>query len=268
MQTKETLAELYRLSPATVEAALDNLANGQAVVLAFSGKRGSGKDTVGAAVYEELQKGGQGSARSSIRPLHASFAELLRDEVDDLITMVSNETSTDPTRLVLAATEKFSVPPVQAALVIGALWSPTRWGDHGLTSRSRTPEVRFVLQYWGTEVRRRQDEGYWIRPTMAKVLEAAAQGRGSYITDVRYLNEAEACKGILGYTVRLDITEAEQRRRLAARDAAQDAANAGGHASETVLDDWDGFDLRINNSGPMGPTITAVLDLVASRRGR
>jgi hypothetical protein len=67
---------------------------------------------------------------------------------------------------------------------------------------------------WVNSLFRDYKDGYWI------------------ITDVRFLNEAKAIKNRGGILIRIN------------RDVGQDT-----HISETILDDYTGFDYVINNNG-------------------
>lgn len=253
--------EFARLASATdpeiAEAAWENLQRGSITLLLVSGWIASGKDSVAPAVMERL-----GIADAE----HVYFALPLKAEADELIQIVAAIPGADPDPASAEVAGHFGVPLHQAAAVVGALWAPTRNADHGLTARTRTPEMRFVLQYWGTEVRRAQDPDYWVKRALPPALAAMAQGRSVYGTDARYPNEVQGGRATGFTVVRLDITRSTQRHRLLARDGIEPDTASLHHSSETALDDWDGFDLRIDNNGSMEPTVEAICSLF-QRRG-
>lgn len=245
--------EFVRLSaetdPEIARAAWENIKGGELFSLLVSGWIASGKDSVAPAVMMRL---GIGDAE------HVYFALPLKAEIDELLVMLSAVSDTNPDPTIAEVARRFEVPLQQAAAAVGALWAATRRAGHGLTARTRTPEMRFVLQYWGTEVRRAQDPDYWVKRALPPALAAMAEGRSVYGTDARYLNEVLGGRGV-GFTLaRLDITRETQRQRLLARDGVEPDIATLYHTSETALDDWDGFDLRVDNNGAMGPTVEAI----------
>lgn len=89
----------------------------------------------------------------------------------------------------------------------------TRDWDNGLDRAiddlfaDKPPLMRALLQNYGTEVRRRDNNNYWVN----KWTEEALKHHDSLIVvdDVRFINEAEAVKalgGIIVWLVRDDIT--------------------------------------------------------------
>lgn len=96
----------------------------------------------------------------------------------------------------------------------------------GITSRQ-------LLQRLGTEFGRQQiADDIWIR-----CWEARIKPHDRVVTDdVRFLNEAEAVKAAGGQMWK--ITRASVQRNT-------------DHPSEGALDDWDGFDVVIDNDGSL-----------------
>jgi hypothetical protein len=99
------------------------------------------------------------------------------------------------------------------------------------------PEIgitaRQLLQRLGTEFGRQQiADDVWIR-----CWEARIKGHDQVVTDdVRFLNEAEAVKAAGGQLWMI-------RRPYAEHD--------GAHISEGALDNWNGFDVVIDNDGSL-----------------
>lgn len=96
-----------------------------------------------------------------------------------------------------------------------------------------------LLQWWGTEYRRAQDENYWVKKTFASI---PANLDIAMITDVRFPNEVEGVRSRGGYTVNV------QRLR---EDGTQfySSDRPATHPSEVAVDDpkyWDFF-LKIPN---------------------
>jgi hypothetical protein len=93
-----------------------------------------------------------------------------------------------------------------------------------------SPDVRGLLQRLGTEVGREMfGETFWVDYLMNKALEVKGD---VVISDVRYLNEADAIKMMNGQVWRVNRPGIE-------------AANS--HASEIEMDSFNNFDVVITN---------------------
>jgi hypothetical protein len=85
--------------------------------------------------------------------------------------------------------------------------------------------VRQVLQYVGTNLMRRFHPDCWINGTFRKI------ETDTIISDVRFVNEIEAVHKVDGILLRLTRNPYNME-----------------HESETMLDDYDGFDIVYDNS--------------------
>lgn len=91
--------------------------------------------------------------------------------------------------------------------------------------------VRELLQEVGQGLRDAIDPNLWI-----KALFANTEGWSNYIiADVRYPNELEAIKERDGVLIRID----------------RNGAGAGSHSSETALDNYNNWDVHIENNGSL-----------------
>lgn len=99
---------------------------------------------------------------------------------------------------------------------------------------------REILQKFGTEVGRTIDKDLWINSLFADL----DKNMNYIITDVRFVNEAEACLENNATLIRVNR-----------------AINQMQHSSETDLDDYKSFDYVINNNGSLEDLIDNVLQL-------
>lgn len=240
------------LSEAVAQAALSSIEEGKVALLAVNGKLASGKDTIAPAVMARL---------GVTDALHNYYAVPLKAEVDSAVAMITMATSPDEASAALV--EQFGIEPAQAGFVTGVLWHHTRATGHGLTARSRTPEMRTVLQYWGTEVRRRQDSDYWVKRAMVPAVEAISRGQSVYFTDVRFANEVEWAQRLGFFVVRLEVSPEVQHARHVLRDGTEPNPDTLTHPSETSLDGYPGFDLVVDNNGEMIPTVLHIAQEMA-----
>lgn len=91
----------------------------------------------------------------------------------------------------------------------------------------REMTVRELMQWWGTEVRRKQDPAYWVNALWRNIGVAEICGEVFVIDDVRFPEEADAIREWGGLLVRL----------LPYGDYQPIAAGAD-HESETALDNY------------------------------
>ena len=220
------------------------------VLLGINGWLASGKDSVAPSVLAELGVRDAG---------HVFYARALKDELDLIIAVVADASVPETAERTVSA--MFDVPAPHAHHMVTLLWQPTHSGGLRPTAYSRTDEVRLALQYLGTDIRRAQDPDYWVKRTLLPVVSSLAEGRPLFATDVRFANEVTGSQQLGFRVVRLDITRETQRQRLLARDGLEPDPKALYHASETALDDYAGFDLRIDNDGELRDTVAQVAAL-------
>ena len=92
-------------------------------------------------------------------------------------------------------------------------------------------KYRELLQFWGTEFRRAQDQEYWVKKLSSRLDIELPQI--ALISDVRYRNEAEWIKDRDGYYIRVERYKDQQRYLHPGIDHQ--------HSSETELElypDW------------------------------
>ena len=82
----------------------------------------------------------------------------------------------------------------------------------------KPPLMRALLQNYGTELRRRDSDSYWVSKWASKYWELEKEYTGVVTDDVRFLNEAKAVKDLDGILIRL---------------TRPDIQTGGSHASET-----------------------------------
>ena len=103
---------------------------------------------------------------------------------------------------------------------------------------------RGLMQEWGA-ARRYQSEGYWVRRLLLRV--PVDRSKCLVVDDLRYQNEAQTLKRERFVLVRLVMETSESVSYLLGGDMPPDVARvAVTHPSETDLDNYDGFDIRID----------------------
>lgn len=207
-----------------------------AVWLLLSAPMGAGKDTVAKQVLP---------AAGFDRFLVRGFADPLRDDVDRWLTLAGDG---DGFALVCADAETSGVPTAQVEPLARKVQA-CLGGRRAVTSRDRSPQMRSLLQWYGTEVRRQADADYWVRRSLHVVAADLAAGTSVVTTDCRFVNEVVISRREAGaVAVRLNVSAQVQRERLLARDGVLPAPEAFTHRSETELADYGGFDAWVDTS--------------------
>lgn len=201
------------------------------MIIGLSGKIASGKSTIAHLL----------ASRPEVSPAEVvPFSKELRKEVDSIIHIITlTARQDDGKKLALAAAHDYataSAPKDAVESVVDCLHDPVVNGEV-TSSKQRTPEVRRALQLWGTEVRRAQNEQYWVDA----FLDSAFKSQVSTVCDdVRFPNEAKAILAQGFPVVRIEVPESVRTERLRGRDGVR-VDLASQHASETSLDDFDAF---------------------------
>lgn len=167
-------------------------------VIGLSGLKGSGKDTAARALYD-------------LGWTRAAFADPLRDMLYMLDPLIGDADGTQPNAM--------------------------RWQEYmdavGYDQAKKHPEVRRLMQVFGTEVMRQQyGQDAWVNLMAEKIRREP----GNYVlTDVRFDNEAKMVHAFGGFMVRIE----------------RDGLSADGHASEAGISD-DLIDAVISNNSDVG----------------
>lgn len=235
------------------------LADAPPFLIATTGKLASGKDTIAPAVFQKI---------GALDPTHLSFAAPLKDEVDELFTLVRS--TRGKTQCITKAMEFFGIDEAKATHMVNLVYRPARarfflrfsrkqYGQD-VTARDRTPWTRLALQYWGVEVRREQDPDYWVKKGISSAAQAIVKGENIMITDVRFPGEVEACQSIGFTVVRLEVSPETQGRRLFGRDGLAPDPKALIHPTEIALDNYHDFNIIIdNNKNTVEQTVDAIV---------
>lgn len=227
----DKIIEIYDIEKSVAEKALDNIQDKSVLFLSVSGKIGAGKDTVAPKVLERL---GYEDAT------HQSFASPLRHEVNQVIEIIHS--SNTLAEAMTEVGEKLKTKLHRA--VVEELYEDVQSGIV-TSSYQRTPSTRFALQQWGTQIRRAEDNNYWVKKAVPASLEVLASGYSVYITDSRFPNEADSIVSVGGSLVRLFVDKKSQRERIFSRDGIIPTDESLSHDSETAMDDYQ-FEITVD----------------------
>ena len=107
---------------------------------------------------------------------------------------------------------------------------------------------RDLMQYWGTEYRRDENNNYWINKLHTKL--KALNEKFVIIDDVRFLNECEWVKQNEGIVVRIN------------RETGKNNNKSIYHPSEVDLDNYQGFDITVNNNSNLADYQKQVISIL------
>jgi hypothetical protein len=234
------------VASAVAEGAADNVIAGTAGGILMSGRQGAGKDTVAPLVLE---------ACGITDAVQCRVSDAIKDEMDVILEAITCQPLDTAVANVVSAVD---LREDHAAQLVRILWDATRVANHGLTGRTRTPEVRLALQYHGHEARIDTHPDYWVKACYQRVLPLLAEGRIVYLTDGRFPREIEMARSIGLFTVRLYVSREAQFARIRGRDGHDPDLASLDHPGETLLDDYEGFNLVIDNSGDLDPVVAEI----------
>jgi hypothetical protein len=226
-------------------AAAENVATSKVTGLLLSGRQGAGKDTVAPRVL----------ARLDIPAVQVRVSDAIRAELD---VVISHATAFGKPQAARHIAQDLALEQRHAEALVEILWPVTRDPRHGITAHTRTAEVRKALQYHGLDSRAATDPDYWVRACFRRVVSHLSTGTSVYLTDSRYPNEVDTARALGMFCVRLLVEAEVQAARITARDGAAPDPATLNHHGERVLDDYDGFDVVLDNSKHLADTVDAV----------
>lgn len=200
--------------------------------IGFSGKMGSGKDYTAELVLNKIKE-----LKPNAKVGMLTYAEALRNELDLIILRIKQGVN------IGSLADEFNVSLSEMGSLASLFCSDEEFFNDEYSTFKRTPKAREILQYWGTDVRRRQDNNYWVNQT-----KLAARNRNLdylFITDVRFPNEADGVKSLNGIVVECSVNDEERLRRLQARGLKMTKSSLQ-HSSETSMDNYEEFDLKVD----------------------
>lgn len=209
-------------------------------IIGFGHRSRSGKDTAAATIIAALGRPvchgvcvetangttdlGMGSGLvSGLDVRRYAFADALKREVNDAAEAVGGMES---------LFEPYAIPSgnwdgnkTYVVLPEWVKFDPNAPMDDPLCPNGKQ---RLLLQWWGTEYRRAQDEDYWVKQLKKSVDED--QPEFALVTDFRFENEAK----VLDFKVKVD-------RDVLVND----------HPSEHALDNFEGWDFVVKNDSDL-----------------
>jgi hypothetical protein len=170
----------------------------QPAIIGFAGRKRSGKNTAAQTLVDHYQ------GLIQFEPL--AFGSFVKGEIYAHCTTVRTLPSYWPADIRAILQRYFELPQEQIM--------------ESLVSKPTDPDARRLLQWWGTEYRRKEDPAYWIKMAARSI----APGKTILATDVRFLNEYQFLRALNGAVFYID------------RPIPEDEQEEDRHSSETF--DW------------------------------
>lgn len=249
MSYTSLISQAFNVSPYIVDKALQNIKKENVHLLAVSGKISAGKDTVINQVEQDIGT-----------TFHKEFfAKKLKEEYNQVINIIKE--SKNKQQAITAIQKEQNVPEFNAQKIVEYIYEEIQENPY-LTGYSKTKNLRSGIQFWGTDTRRAQDDKYWVKKTIKPVLYKLAEGVPVSISDVRFLNEADSLKIINAKIVRLDVSPIIQAQRILQRDGTVLSEESINNPSETELDNYKGFTVRINTDDKSPSNISRIIKTI------
>lgn len=208
------------------------------IIIAFSGKIGSGKTSTAKALGDKIFPNNYKIV---------SFSIPLKEETDTIIRLIKSLPDKENIDDLLKNSFFESVNKDKAKQAIEIIFNNVRNGNI-VDGYTKTPELRKFYQHWGTEVRRKGNNNYWIIEMDKTISPLIDKGVNVIIDDVRFENEAYFVLLKKGKIYRLNVDSETRKSRVQARDGKQTSVN-NSHDSETNLDEFDKFTKSYSISG-------------------
>lgn len=211
------LADKYSLNENDLIAALDNLNKGDVYFYAMSGKMGAGKDTIGDLIFDKLKSEGK-------EIISVSYSTPIKQEIQEIMNLSA-------TRNPLLIADKYNAKVEEIVRLTQLL------GKESIYERSA--QSRRAIQYWGTDVRRKQDSNYWVKKLAQIIVKSLKDNISVYVSDVRFPNEADSIIDLKGKIIRLKTSESVRIKRIVERDNLKPTEEHLKHLSEIALDRYE-----------------------------
>lgn len=223
----------------TIKQAKLNLQDGTASWIVVSGKMRSGKDYLAPHILPAM-------GYTKIERL--GYGDTIRVEADQAINLVRGSTKTDE-QLSEEIIRQLNLRPEHSAELVRLLKPLVSDPASTITAAFRSDEMRHILIEFGSTWRTEDDEAYWTNKCVEKSFEILADGVSVYLTGGRFIPDVAIPKANGATIIRLEVDEAVQARRIFEADGIAANPDLVHAPSETALDDWLGFDVRVHNNG-------------------
>lgn len=196
-----------------IKQARERIKHEEVVLFGLSGKMAAGKDTIGEKVSQELLNQGFWIEETS-------FGYIIRKEIEDVIKAYNSEEDLT----------QFSADLKDIKTLVDIM--------KGFNIFERSEQSRKALQFWGTDVRRNQNNEYWIDKMEEFLVDSILKGKSVNVTDSRFPNEVDLIRKLGGKVIRLEIPEHVQIQRIKERDNIDVDKKILHHHSEVALDNY------------------------------
>lgn len=240
----ETRVRQFTESPQLAKS-IDSLRSREVTGIVMSGKMAAGKDSVGPALLKQLAKA-RYTTVSDTSLVIASYAAGVREEVSQVIATITAQKAKDQAVKTVAASQ--SIGYTEAQRVVDMLWDACQERPEAVNPYTRTDLSRSVLQLWGTDIRRSQNNDYWVTRALVTAFRQMATGKSVVLCDARFPNEINLARELGFLTVRLEVSRETQIKRLTARDGVPPTKASLEHASEVALDGFTDYDIIYDNN--------------------
>jgi cytidylate kinase len=209
-------------------------------IIGISGKIGSGKNYLADRLTEELYK-------ADYTLDTASFAAPLKAEMGQIVADFSvhvNESDDDIEHSIKALASVYNIPFPQMKTLLSYVKKELK-ANPQLDGYARSEGIRRGLQFLGTDIRRNQNDRYWVNKFYEQVnLDVDF----IFSTDMRFPNEADFVLDEGGVALRLEVPEEVIKERIEKRDGISYSEDAHKHISETALDDYPNFSIIVGET--------------------
>lgn len=218
-------------------------------IIGISGKIGSGKNYLADKIIEKLGEEGKTSA-------YGSFAFALKNEMNQIMrAYYPYLASDDILSAVCSIAHDFKISSNHVARLLSMVKDDLKNNPNLDATVDRTEGVRRALQYLGTDIRRAENDNYWV-DSFHSSLDLSVDY--IFATDARFPNEADSVNKSGGVMIRIELPAEVIAERTSGRDGLLYSAEALSHPSETALDSYKCFDFYVGETFDISEVLSAI----------
>lgn len=246
------------IDPQIRDEGLRRINSGEVAVMGFSGKKGSGKDTISQFVAQKFKEHALSNNLEypfnhvlNNEIVEHPFAYALKQETTGVIDAMDSilKAGISVPEMTHRVSKLYNIEEKDVADIYSTIRTEINNGTVLIPNGwTRTKEVWEILRFLGTEIRQGQDPYYWVKQTFDSIVKNACEGKNTFINDVRFKNEIEPLILLGGFVTRVDVSPEAQLERLKNRDDVIPTPEALNHRSEVELDYFTKFHYRFDNS--------------------
>lgn len=212
--------------------------------IVLSGKMGSGKDTLAPLIFPH-------------EPTHHKrYSDSIRQQLQDILTILTYQNIRPMVNhYAWILQHKFDIPRLAGYNLLMEIERVIVRQEYPEIKNAWAPEWRTALQLLGSDC---HPSHYWSAKVSQECRDSLQDGFNIVLTGGRYKPDVIIPQSQGAIIIRIDADEDVRERRIFMRDNILPTQEQLNHPGETALDDWDGYDIRVDNNYSIEETVRTI----------